>query len=225
MGRRCGAPDGDSSVATLKGPDGQALAVATVGSGPDAAVLLHQTGRSASCGWWPYAVRLAAAGTRAVLVDLCGYGRSECDAQQPWSADYAAQVRLVVDSVRSSGAGRVTLVGASMGGAVAAVSAAPARADAVVVLSSGAGFATMAVGPALAGLRIPVLGAGSQTEGADTQALADAVLASPSPTKRFIRTPVGHGWEMVLDGPLPDAALTPLGTVTLEWVKGNTAPA
>jgi len=224
MGRRCGRPDAESSVVALSGPDGQRLAVATVGSGPNVAVLLHQTGRSASCGWWPYAVRLAAAGTRAVLVDLCGYGRSECDPQMPWSADYPAQVKLVVEAVRTAGAQRVTLLGASMGGAVAAVSAGPARADAVVVLSSGAGFATMAVGPALAGLTIPVLGAGSQTEEADTQALADAVQASASPTKRFIRTAVGHGWDMVLDGPLPEAPPTPLGTTVIEWVRGNTVP-
>lgn len=222
MGQLCGRPDVEAKRDVLAGPEGGQLTMFSVGSGPTVALLLHQTGRSASCGWWPYANHLAASGVRAVMLDLCGYGASTCDVNRPWAHDYPAQVALAATRLRADGAQRLTLVGASLGGTVASLSAAPAKADAVVNLS-GFGYGTMVTGPALATLTIPVLGAGSHNEEGDSAQLEREIAASASPTKRFVWAELGHGWNLVLDGPMPDSPLTPLGRVVIGWVKGDYA--
>jgi pimeloyl-ACP methyl ester carboxylesterase len=220
MGRRCGRPDVEATVVTVAGPNGEALWTGSVGTGGSVALLLHQTGRSASCGWWPFANHLAEQGVRAVMLDLCGYGKSTCDPAEPWSTDYADQVARTVARLRQDGATRVTLVGASLGGTVASVSAAPARADAVVNLS-GFGFAPMVTAPAIAALTIPVLGAGSHAEESDSAALESQVEVSASPTKRFVWADSGHGWSLVLEGPQPDSPITAVGRTVIAWTMGD----
>jgi pimeloyl-ACP methyl ester carboxylesterase len=218
MGQRCGGPDVDSSVETVAGPAGERLNVATVGQGPTVALLLHQTDRVASCGWWRFAGRLAAEGIRAVLLDFCGYGPSTCDT--PWATDYSDQVVRTVARLRETGGTRVTIVGASIGGTVASISATPAHADAVVNLS-GFGFSPMTTGPAIAALTVPVLGAGSHSEESDSLTLEAEVLGSASPTKRFLWDQAGHGYTLVLDGPTRDAPVSAIGRAVIGWVKGS----
>lgn len=223
MGLRCDGPDVAARVETLAGPSGQRLTLSTVGSGPTVALLLHQTDRVASCGWWPYANRMADAGIRAVLLDFCGYGTSTCDPQQAWSTSYPDQVTLAATHLRAAGATRLVLVGASFGGTVASVSAAQAKADAVVNLS-GFGFGTMDTAPAVAALTIPVMGVGSHSEETDSAKLQREINGSASSTKRFLWADVGHGWNLVLDGPFRDAPLTPIGRAVIAWVAGDYTP-
>jgi pimeloyl-ACP methyl ester carboxylesterase len=222
MGQRCGRPDVEATVTRVAGPAGEQLWTGSVGSGGTVALLVHQTGRSASCGWWPFANQLAAHGVRAVLLDLCGYGQSSCDSTTPWFTDYRDQVVRTVARLRADGATRVTLVGASLGGTVASVSAASAHVDAVVNLS-GFGFGPMAPGPAISALTIPVLAAGSRTESSDSATLEGQVTASASPTKRFLWAESGHGWSLVQEGPQPDSALTPVGRAVIGWTTGDYA--
>lgn len=221
MGKRCGAPDMTSTVSTLAGPDGARLAVSSVGSGPTVALLLHQTDAVASCGWWPFATRLAAAGgVRAVMMDFCRSGLSRCDDQSAFGDDYVAQVALVVRSVRAQGARQVVLVGASLGGTVAVVSAAKVGADAVVDLS-GFGYGPLVTAPSVRSMPVPLLAAGSPDDGTDTARLQAEVKASAAPVKRFVAVPAGHGWSMVLDGPFADSPVSPLGATVIDWVKGT----
>ncbi len=218
MGRRCGRPDVEATVETVSGPAGERLTVSTIGAGPTVAVLLHQTDRVASCGWWRFANQLAGDGVRVVLLDFCGYGTSTCDT--PWAGDYTDQVVRTVARLRETGGTRVTLVGASIGGTVASVSATPAHADAVVNLS-GFGFGPMTTGPAVAALTVPILGAGSHTEETESQKLQSEVLGSPSPTRRFLWDQAGHGYSLVLDGPMRDAPVSPIGRAVIGWVEGR----
>jgi pimeloyl-ACP methyl ester carboxylesterase len=220
MGQRCGRPDAESVADTVAGPDGAELALTSVGTGGTVALLLHQTGRSASCGWWPFANQLAQNGFRAAMMDFCGYGKSRCDTSKPWAGDYVDQVVRTVAALRTKGATRVTLVGASLGGTVATVSATPAKADAVVNLS-GFGFGPLVTGPAIAALTVPLLGAGAHTEETDSAALEAQVSGSPSPTKRFLWSDAGHGWSLVLEGPQADSPVTPVGQAVIRWVKGD----
>lgn len=222
MGQRCGRPDVEAVVETVAGPDGARLELSSVGRGETVALLLHQTGRSASCGWWPFANRMAENGIRAVMVDLCNFGRSTCDQSKPWSTDYVDQVVRVVAHVRSSGATRISLVGASLGGTVAAVSAGRAGVDAVADLS-GFGFPPMVTGPALAALTIPLLGAGSHSEETESATLAAEVGASASRTKRFVWSDAGHGWTLVFDGPRPESPLSDVGRTVIAWARGDYA--
>jgi dienelactone hydrolase len=191
----------------------------SIGSGGTVALLLHQTNPSGSCGWWPFANRLAQNGIRAVMLDFCGWGTSQCDTSKTWASDYVDQVVRATSKLRSDGATRVTLVGASLGGTVASVAAAKAGVDATANLS-GFGFGPLVTAPSLAALTIPVLGAGSHTEQSDSESLERQVTTSGSPTKRFVWADSGHGWSLVLDGPTADAPVSAVGRTVIGWVKG-----
>ena len=179
-------PDAETTSDTVAGPAGERLGVVTVGSGPTVAVLLHQTDRVASCGWWRFANRLAAQGVRAVLLDFCDYG--VVDVRHRLGRRLRRPGRAHRGPAARTGASRVTVVGASLGGTVAAVSAAAARPDAVVDLS-GFGFGPLTTGPALAALRVPVLGAGSHDEESDSLTLAGGGGSRRQPGQAV---PVGH---------------------------------
>lgn len=220
MGKRCGRPDVDTTVETVDGPNGDKLALTTVGSGSTVALLLHQTDRIGACGWWRYANTLARSGVRAVMLDFCAYGTSTCDSTKPWAGDYVDQAVRSVAHLRGTGATRLTLVGASIGGTVASIAATPAQVDAVVNLS-GFGYASMVTAPSVAALTVPVLGVGSHNEESDSVALQSEVQGSASPTKRFLWGESGHGWSLVFDGPQLDAPLSPVGRAVMAWVTGD----
>ena len=71
---------------------------------------------------------------RAVIVDLCDYGKASCPTKA-FDQDQLAQVAFVVRQVRATNPKRLVFVGASMGGALALAAGTSARADAVVDLS------------------------------------------------------------------------------------------
>ncbi|MEO8830518.1 alpha/beta fold hydrolase [Lapillicoccus sp.] len=194
--------------------------MASVGTGATVALLLHQTDRIGSCGWWPYANLLAQNGIRAVMLDFCAYGKSTCDTSRPWAGDYVDQVVRSVAQLRAGGATRVTLVGASIGGTVASLAATPAKADAVANVS-GFGFGSMMTGPSIAALTVPVLGVGSHSEESDSVNLQSQVAGSASPTKRFVWEESGHGWSLVFDGPFADSPPSAVGRTVMGWVKGD----
>lgn len=219
MGKRCGQPDVLSSSQVLQGPGGARLTVSDVGSGGTVALLLHQTDRVAACGWWPFATRLAAAGVRSEMLDFCRFGTSTCSGS--FADDYPAQVLIAAKHLRATGAHRLVLVGASLGGTVAVNSAAASGADAVVDLS-GFGYGPLVTARPLAALRIPVLAAASPDDNPDSARLAAEVAASAAPVKRFIPVTAGHGWSMVLDGPFADSGTSDLGRTIINWAKGDT---
>ena len=134
----------------------------------------------------------ASRGVMAVLIDLCGWGRSAC--KGAFAADAEAQVRLVVDWARAHGARRVTLVGASMGGAIALGVGQQAGADAVVDLSGPAVWQGVpTAGEAARATTVPLfLAVAPGDREMDPAALRSAVSASPSQHKRFVSTSGGH---------------------------------
>ena len=217
---RCLVPV-EGGLTSFAGPDGSTMAGAVLGEGADAAVFLHQTSRSGFCGFATYAEWAAAQGVRVVLVDLCGWGRSAC--KGPFAADLEAQVRLLVDWARDAGARRVTLVGASMGGAIALGVGERAGADAVVDLSGPATWP--GVPSAVEAARqttVPLLLAvAARDREMDPPTLRAAVESAPARHKRFVSAPSGHGWTMLNDGPLTEPVWTPLAIDVLSWIKGD----
>jgi dienelactone hydrolase len=217
---RCLVPV-EGGLTSFPGPDGSVLAGAVLGEGEAAAVFLHQTSKSGFCGFATYAEWAAAQGVRAVLVDLCGWGRSTC--KGAFASDPEAQVRLLVDWARAHGARRVTLVGASMGGAIALGVGERAGADAVVDLSGPAtwpGVPTAA--EAARHTTVPLLLAvAARDREMDPPALRAAVEGAPARHKRFVSAPGGHGWTMLNDGPLTEPVWTTLATDVLSWIKGD----
>ncbi len=185
------------------------------------AVLLHQSAPTGFCGFATYAAWLAEHGVRAVLVDLCGWGKAQC--KGAFASDLAAQVRLPVDWARAHGATRVTVVGASMGGALTLGFAQRAGADALVDLSGPATWTdTPSAGEAAAATTIPLLLAVAPNDAQmDPAALRAAVQASPAKTKRFVSTKDGHGWSMLNDGTDADPEWTRLADTVRGWVRGD----
>jgi dienelactone hydrolase len=220
---RCHIPvEGD--LAEFAAPGGSVVTGAVIGEGADVAVLLHQTSAAGFCGFAPYAAWLADHGVRAVLVDLCGWGKARC--KGAFAADLEAQVRFPVEWARAHGARRVTVVGASMGGALALGFGQQAGADAVVDLSGPAVWTgTPTAGDAAKATTVPLLVAVAPGDREmDPAALRAAVAASPATPKRFIATDGGHGWNMLADGVGADAPWLPLATTVLEWVRGSYSP-
>lgn len=130
--QRCTGERGPGRAVVIRHGRSQ-LTAAQLGRGPTWAVLLHQTNGDGYCGWWRYARWLADHDVHVFMVDLCGFGSSSCHGS--YYQDQPAQAVAAVRQARRHGAERVVLVGASMGGAVAAAAAGPARVDAVVDLS------------------------------------------------------------------------------------------
>ncbi|WP_350258319.1 alpha/beta hydrolase [Scrofimicrobium sp. R131] len=94
---------------------GVAFHVATAGTGPHTVLLLHDF----PLFWWSWRHQLpalAAAGYRAVALDLRGYGGSDF---QPGEVDLTRLAMDVTGVLNALGAPSYTLVGAGMGGAVA----------------------------------------------------------------------------------------------------------
>lgn len=201
---------------------GGTLSAGVVGEGAVGAVLLHQTSGAGFCGWATYGQWLADKGVNVVMLDVCNYGQSQCD--PTLTKDWAAQVRAGVDFARERGATRVTLVGASLGGALAIGVGEKAGADAVVDLSGPAEWEGVpdAVTAATA-TTVPLLVSAADGDvNIDVAELKAAVAASPARHKRYVPMPgQAHGWTGVSDGMSVDPVFTPLATTVLGWIRGD----
>jgi dienelactone hydrolase len=222
---QCGTPSTRAQTFWLDGPGGDRLQAATVGSGRDAAVFVHQSGTQGLCDFWPYAAWLAdTKHVRAVLVDQCGYGASTCPGvgRNVDGGRWVAATRAAVAWTRAHGARRITLVGASFGGIVvlhAARSIQP-PVNAVVDLSGElrwAGVDSLAAGRHL---RVPALLAVAPGDRyvsvGDMRRLYAAIPARP---KRLVVAPAGagHGWALLTAA----TGWSPLGATTAAWIHGR----
>jgi pimeloyl-ACP methyl ester carboxylesterase len=106
-------PTADRTVATVKAPDGVQVRYESAGRGEPALVFVH--GWSCDRSYWRAQLDRFAASHRVVAVDLGGHGESGLGRKDWTMAAFAGDVRAVVEAL---GAGRVVLVGHSMGGPV-----------------------------------------------------------------------------------------------------------
>jgi pimeloyl-ACP methyl ester carboxylesterase len=185
---------------TFRAADGVRLVGHPFGRGTTAVVLAHQS-RGSLCQWLRYSRRLATLGYRVLAFDFRNSGLSQ-RVGAARSYRLAADVTAAVKYVRSRGARKVYVVGASMGGAAALVSGAHVRPPVagVVSLSAPATFAGVDAAQAVPRLNVPVLYLAAQDDGAgsfasDARALHDA---TPSADKRVEILPgTSHGVSLV----------------------------
>lgn len=206
--QRCGGPDRKAEVVTLKTRDGVVLDGAVVGSGPRGVVLVHELGRVALCGWWPYAARLADRGFRVLLYDSRCAGLSDCPA---YGHDALVEdVAAAVAELRRRRVRSVEIVGASYGAATALVAATRIRGVAAVAGLSGELTSEIRglggpVSPIRAArrLRVPLLVAVAQRDPYVTVAESRTLFRrAAARDKRLVLLPseAGHGWQL-LDRP------------------------
>jgi pimeloyl-ACP methyl ester carboxylesterase len=122
--------------------DGGIIYADMYGKGDNAVVLAHG-GRFQKDGWAEQARTLAAAGFRVLAIDFRGEGQSRGGtSSEEWRQ---FDVLGAVHYLRKTGAQRISVVGASMGGDYAAEAAErePAAIDRLVLLASGA-YTTLA---------------------------------------------------------------------------------
>lgn len=210
--------------------DGTRLDGAEIGSGPVGVVLGHQY-PAELCGWWPFAVYLARHGMHVFLFDFRCLGESECTAQGGDGSD-VDDMLAAAGELRSRGARRIFLMGASLGGTVAMMAGGrlePPPAG-VVSFSGEADLGYLAGGStrldalsAVPRLRAPFLQIMARQDTAVSVADARRLEArAGSPDKRLIvlPAPFGHGWNIVTGG---DGSPTSIAPTVLHWVQAHSA--
>ena len=195
---RClsGIPD-DAPIRAVATLESGSISLPAVDIGPEttsdtAMVLLPQV-NAGLCGWGRFATYAAARGVSSVLVDVCGYGQSDC--AEGGLDDVAGQVDLAARHLRERGATRVVVVGVSMGGS-----------DAVRAAAGGAavdGWADISGPPTWERVRLLDLAGQVDDPGFVGHARSDGALAYRSARQLAARTGAvfvdgghGHGWEL-----------------------------
>lgn len=193
------------------------LPAVTMGQGRTVVIFLHQTDGDGLCGWLGFASRVTdQPGRAALMFDLCGYGAATCR-DRGFRDDQTAQVDLAVRFARQRmNAARVVLVGASMGGSVAVLSAADGMAiDSFVDLSGPVEWLGSDLLKASRRAQVPGLFAMGRTDGTVAFRTTKAMAAAAPAGSRFEGAPYGHGYELVEDG---FGVLQPVGTEVLRWI-------
>jgi pimeloyl-ACP methyl ester carboxylesterase len=132
------APAPDASQVTILTGDGLRLDARLFAADPDRIVILLHMYQANQQSWFETARLLRDRGISALTVDFRGYGASEGEVDP---AELDEDVRAAIEFVRSRGYERVVLVGASMGGTAAIVTAAAeGQLDGVVTLSAPGRF-------------------------------------------------------------------------------------
>lgn len=188
-------------------PDKVHLSAVTFGTGARGVLLVPQRGADL-CAWWDYATELVGKGYHVLAIDLRGTGYSEDGA----IADYTADAVAGVAALKQAGALRVVVIGASLGAAIALVTAGriPDEVSGVVALSypdnamdvtagSGNGPHTPAeAAPLITAPLMICFTAGDRQAAPKPQNLIDTVHSA---AKQLVGRPgVSHGWDMLKVG-------------------------
>jgi pimeloyl-ACP methyl ester carboxylesterase len=191
---------GDAKV-TFPSPSGATLTGALLGRGRAGVVLVHQSDGDL-CQWYPYAKGLAKAGYQVLDFNLEGSGGSgqvQYDGVMPPSP-FALDVAGAVRYLRTRGAAKVVLVGASMGGMSVLAGAAITQpaVDGVVSVSAPAQNSGIDARAAVPRLTMPVLYAAASDDGSfgtDAKTLHAATKSS----KTLLVVPgTLHGVDLVI---------------------------
>jgi pimeloyl-ACP methyl ester carboxylesterase len=167
---------------------GTAIRAGFLGSGARVVVLSNQSDQNL-CSWLPFAAKLTAAGYRVVVWDYAGGAAGD---------ELSAVVRLV----RSRGAARIALMGASRGAKTSLVAGARIKpvVDGVVSLSAELVLNPgIIVADSVAKLPCPLLlVTADQDPYGSAEAAPTFLAAAPNPDKKLVTVPgSGHGTKLL----------------------------
>lgn len=196
------SPPAGSRAVSFPSADGVRLAGRLIGEGSVAVVLSHMRPADQRS-WWSFAEDLADAGYLVLTYDFRGYcpgGAAGCSEGERDLGEIWRDVLGAVDFVRSQGARRVVLIGASMGGTASLLAAAQegVAVQAVVTLSAPAAFEGMEltadVLTRVDAAKLFIAGTGDGQAAADAERLYDL---SPPPKRVEILTTDAHGTDIL----------------------------
>jgi pimeloyl-ACP methyl ester carboxylesterase len=205
IGAACLKPGDGARPITFRSSSGASLTGAVLGRGRAGVVLVHQSDGDL-CQWLPYARDLARAGYQVLSMDLEGRGSAgfvQYDGDQP--VPYGFDVAAAAQYLRTHGAAKVVLVGASMGATSVLAGAAITRpvVNGVISLSASASFAGIDARTAATRLTAPVL----YVAGTDDSRYAEVArtLYAATRSKRSLTIVPGslHGVEFIQEPGLP----------------------
>jgi pimeloyl-ACP methyl ester carboxylesterase len=174
-----------------------------VGQGATAIVLAHESDDDA-CGWAFFVPELTADDRQVLAFDFARNGTSSYITDGRLDLDLLAAVA----EVRSRGAARVVVIGASMGGtaALAAAGTPDSGIDGVVSLSAVESWIDTDAAATAATISVPVLFAAAEDDG-DTVATAQTVEAACACAypEALVFDGASHGTRLLADGPDGDS--------------------
>jgi pimeloyl-ACP methyl ester carboxylesterase len=209
---RCGAPDTKATLVRFTAADGTSLDGVLVGSGTTGVVLIHEYPNDL-CGSWPFADYLAkqGLGLRAFAIDLRCFGRSTCP-QGDASGQVVDDVAAAVAELRRRGVTRVTLVGASMGGAAVLIAGTRVQPPVAAVVSlsgetdptSLVGGIPLNAGAAVKQLTVPtmfVVATNDRYVSVEETRTMHQAVKTPSKRLEVVSGPFDgrHGWQLLTD--------------------------
>jgi uncharacterized protein len=194
----------DSRPVSFSSTDGIHLEGRLFGDRNRTAVVLSHMLPSDQSSWWDFADRLAGNGFMALTYDFRGYcpgGAAGCSEGRKAVSAIWQDVLGAIAYVRSQGADRVMLVGASMGGTASLVAASHPDANVAAVITLSApteiqGLSANAdVLTRMSGAKLFVAGLGDPSGAADA---AEQLYAEAPPPKRIeIVTANDHGTDLL----------------------------
>ena len=185
----------DARNVTFPSADGVTLSGRVFGSGTRGVVLAHMYPTDQSS-WYATAAELAGDGFLVLTFDFRGYGTST-GTKQIDRIDEDLHAALM--EIRTLGAEKVGLVGASMGGTAALIVAATDPVDTVVTLSAPVEFQGLSAREAVTRVRPPKLFIAAEGD-VGAQGARDLYRAAPEPREMEIFPGTAHGTEL-LSGP------------------------
>jgi dienelactone hydrolase len=204
----------------LRTSDDVRLYAFTSGSGSTGVVLAHES-PGGLCGWLSAVPTFTAHGMRVLAFDFRGFPPSATPGNRKLD-DFAPDLQAAVDALHSKGAGKVFVVGASFGGAVALSVGSKLHGVAGFVSLSGElllparGIHALARVPEL---RAPLLVLASRQDYyLDAAAARRIVRAAGSADKQLALYPGSyHGWDLLEQAPFRERAWSRL----LGWIAAR----
>jgi pimeloyl-ACP methyl ester carboxylesterase len=191
-----------SRQVTFASADGVRLSGRLFGEGRVGVVLSHMLPADQTS-WWDFARELAGKGYLALTYDFRGYcpgGDAGCSQGRRDIAAIWRDVLGAIDEVRSAGATRVTLLGASMGGTASLVAASKPGVDvaAIVTLSAPTSIeGLVADADTLATVRAAKLFVAGTGDPQAAESAQELYRSAPQPKRVDVVTSNDHGTDLL----------------------------